>query len=47
MGSKTVMMSTKPEIGGDDHISGKQTATLGIQSDTAFSEATKRLGGRV
>ena len=46
MGSKTVMMSTKPEIAGDDHTPGRPTATLGIQSDTAFSEATKRLCGR-
>ena len=46
MGSKTVMMGTKPEIAGDDHTPGKPTATLGIQSDTAFSEATKRLCGR-
>jgi ornithine carbamoyltransferase len=46
MGSKTVMMSTKPEIAGDDHTPTKPTATLGIQSDTAFSEATKRLCGR-
>lgn len=45
MGSKTVMMNpTKPT---DDLIAApKATATLGIQSDTAFSEATKRMNGR-
>ena len=46
MGSKTVVMNTKTtEIAGDDLTSGKPTATLGIQSDTAFSEASKRLCG--
>ncbi len=46
MGSKTVVIGTKP---GDDHGgdgSAKTTSTLGIQSDTAFSEASKRLYGR-
>ena len=47
MGSKTVMMNTKTtEIAGDELTPGKPTATLGIQSDTAFSEASKRLTGR-
>src|SRR5580693_6703201 len=47
MGSKTVVMNTKTtEIADDDHTSSKPTATLGIQSDTAFSEASKRLTGR-
>jgi ornithine carbamoyltransferase len=47
MGSKTVVMNTKTtEIAGDDLTAGKPTATLGIQSDTAFSEASKRLCGR-
>ena len=47
MGSKTVMMNTKTtEIAGDDLTPVKPTATLGIQSDTAFSEASKRLCGR-
>ncbi len=47
MGSKTVMMNTKTtEIAVDDLTRGKPTATLGIQSDTAFSEASKRLTGR-
>jgi len=42
MGSKTVMMNPKPEAaaGPAKHVS------LGIQSDTAFSEAAKRLCGR-
>ncbi len=42
MGSKTVMMSPKPD-GGEQPLSKKQ---LGIQSDIAFSEAAKRLCGR-
>ena len=42
MGSKTVMMSPKPD-GAEPAISKKQ---LGIQSDIAFSEAAKRLCGR-
>ena len=37
MGSKTVMMNPKATDG---------AVTLGIQSDTAFNEATKRLSGR-
>src|SRR5580700_10505016 len=46
MGSKTVMMNQKTtEIAGDDLTPGKPT-TLGIQSDIAFSEASKRLTGR-
>jgi ornithine carbamoyltransferase len=45
MGSKTVMMNTLKPID-DLTIVPKATATLGIQSDTAFSEATKRMNGR-
>src|SRR3984957_14357441 len=47
MGSKTVMMNKKAEdTHGDENAPAKPTATLGIQSDTAFSEASKRLCGR-
>src|SRR3984885_14454314 len=47
MGSKTVIMNTKAsETHGEEHASGKPTVALGIQSDTAFSEASKRLCGR-
>src|ERR1700722_4093707 len=47
MGSKTVMMNTRAaDTAGEEHLPGKPTATLGIQSDTAFSEASKRLCGR-
>ena len=47
MGSKTVMMNTRTaETAGDEHASAKPTVALGIQSDTAFSEASKRLCGR-
>ncbi len=46
MGSKTVVMSTKPENSGEEITPRKPTATLGIQSDTAFNEAAKRLCGR-
>ena len=47
MGSKTVVMNNKTtEIAPDDLTSVKPSATLGIQSDTAFSEASKRLTGR-
>ena len=47
MGSKTVMMNAKTlEIPGDEITLVKPTATLGIQSDTSFSEASKRLCGR-
>ena len=42
MGSKTVMMSPKPE-GAEP---ARATKPLGIQSDVAFSEAAKRLCGR-
>ncbi|HUZ94919.1 MAG TPA: ornithine carbamoyltransferase [Edaphobacter sp.] len=45
MGSKTVVMNPKPAES-EDTSSRKATATLGIQSDTAFSEASKRLSGR-
>ena len=46
MGSKTVVMNTKTMDAGDDLTPPKPTVTLGIQSDTAFSEASKRLCGR-
>ena len=47
MGSKTVVMNAKTtEVAGDDLTLVKPTAPLGIQSDTAFSEASKRLTGR-
>ncbi|HMH15146.1 MAG TPA: ornithine carbamoyltransferase [Edaphobacter sp.] len=45
MGSKTVVMNSKTaEI--DDPAPPKPPAALGIQSDTAFNEASKRLSGR-
>src|SRR5450432_1571411 len=46
MGSKTVVIGTKSSE--ENHKDGpsQRTATLGIQSDTAFSEAYKRLCGR-
>ncbi|WP_433963958.1 ornithine carbamoyltransferase [Tunturiibacter gelidiferens] len=44
MGSKTVIMNTKSEA--EDFAPTRAHATLGIQSDTAFSEASKRLHGR-
>jgi ornithine carbamoyltransferase len=43
MGSKTVIMNPKPDATADPVRSAKQ---LGIQSDSAFSEASKRLCGR-
>src|SRR6202041_1281728 len=47
MGSKTVIMNTKAsETHGEEHASGKPTVALGIQSDTAFNEASRRLSGR-
>src|SRR5258708_4293005 len=46
MGSKTVVIGSKPADDHGDSSSPKATATLGIQSDTAFSEACKRLCGR-
>src|SRR6185312_13335597 len=45
MGSKTVVMNPKPPES-EETSPRKATATLGIQSDTAFSEASKRLSGR-
>ena len=45
MGSKTVVMNPKPAES-EDSSPRKAVATLGIQSDTAFSEAAKRLCGR-
>jgi ornithine carbamoyltransferase len=45
MGSKTVIMNSKSEAA-EDFASARTRATLGIQSDTAFSEASKRLHGR-
>src|ERR1700678_3481848 len=47
MGSKTVMMNTRAaETAGEELLPSKPAATLGIQSDTSFSEASKRLNGR-
>ena len=47
MGSKTVVIGSRPaDDSGAEASSHKATATLGIQSDTAFSEACKRLCGR-
>src|SRR5580698_8286047 len=47
MGSKTVVMtSTTTEPAVEEPTPIKPTATLGIQSDTSFSEASKRLCGR-
>jgi ornithine carbamoyltransferase len=43
MGSKTVTMNPKPDANTEAAHSAKQ---LGIQSDSAFSEASKRLCGR-
>ena len=43
MSSKTVVMNPKPEANAEPTRSSKQ---LGIQSDSAFSEASKRLSGR-
>src|SRR6201990_3201013 len=43
MGSKTVIMNSKSET---EDFAPARHATLGIQSDTAFSEASKRLHGR-
>ena len=45
MGSKTVMMSPKPDSGNEAARPAKP-GSLGIQSDVAFSEAAKRLCGR-
>ena len=45
MGSKTVIMNSKPEAT-EDFAPTRAHAALGIQSDTAFSEASKRLHGR-
>ncbi len=45
MGSKTVMMSPKGDAGTESTRPAK-AASLGIQSDVAFSEAAKRLCGR-
>ena len=46
MGSKTVMMNSKSDNSGTEVPPRKATAVLGIQSDTAFNEAAKRLCGR-
>jgi len=46
MGSKTVMMNPKPDATHEPAHSARHTASLGIQSDTAFSEAARRLCGR-
>ena len=45
MGSKTVVMNAKNSETAED-AAPKPTVPLGIQSDTAFSEASKRLTGR-
>src|SRR5665213_3721517 len=45
MGSKTVVMNPKPAES-EESSPREATTTLGIQSDTAFSEAAKRLCGR-
>ena len=44
MGSKTVVLN--PKSNGDAAHEGGSPVTLGIQSDTAFNEATKQLSGR-
>lgn len=44
MGSKTVAI--KPDAASEPIRSGKPSVSLGIQSDTAFAEAAKRLCGR-
>jgi ornithine carbamoyltransferase len=41
MGSKTIILNPKAEA-----ETSRGTALLGIQSDTAFNEAAKRLSGR-
>jgi ornithine carbamoyltransferase len=48
MGSKTVMMSPKPEavLDPEHPLPHSSKRSLGIQSDIAFSEAAKRLCGR-
>src|ERR1700729_3092083 len=47
MGRKTVVIGSKAsETPGEELLSGKLVGGLGIQSDTAFSEAAKRLNGR-
>lgn len=46
MGSKTVIMNSKSDNSGSEAPPRKSTAALGIQSDTAFNEAAKRLCGR-
>ena len=43
MGSKTLVMNLKPS---EADMPTKPAVTLGIQSDTAFTEAAKRLNGR-
>ena len=46
MDSKTVVMNPKSPEGAGDENPRKPAVALGIQSDTAFSEAAKRLCGR-
>jgi ornithine carbamoyltransferase len=46
MDSKTVVMNSKPAEAGDETHVRKPAIALGIQSDTAFNEAAKRLCGR-
>jgi ornithine carbamoyltransferase len=45
MGSKTVVLNPK-DSAAESAAENRGTATLGIQSDTAFNEATKQLSGR-
>src|ERR1700735_5743989 len=45
MGSKTVVMNSKTAET-EEVVPPKPTVALGIQSDTAFNEASKRLSGR-
>ena len=45
MGSKTVVMNSKTAET-DEIALPKPTVALGIQSDTAFNEASRRLSGR-
>ncbi|MEO6815452.1 MAG: ornithine carbamoyltransferase [Edaphobacter sp.] len=45
MGSKTVVMNPKPAEN-EENSPRKDTASLGIQSETSFNEAVKRLNGR-
>ena len=46
MDSKTVVMNSKSPENGEESPARKPAVALGIQSDTAFNEATKRMCGR-